>query len=420
MKPNYKTIAYLAPELPALSATFVTEEIRALEIEGLSIVPISVHKTQMLPLGNFGKNLLRRTQYLYGKGFLSIILSNLKTIFRYPFRYLGTLCMVWSDMRKVGLRTRLSVGIAYRFLVASRLANILRRERCSHLHVHFAHIPTDLAMYASRISGIPFSFTAHANDIFQRGWLLKEKAQRARWVVTISEFNKKHLIKQGAPQDKIHTIHCGVDSSKFREAVLGNRSSLRRIGTLGRFVEKKGIDVLIQSCKKLKAMKVPFHLEIAGSGPWFHKYVCLVSRLGLTGCITFSGPIVHDRVPDWLRKLDLFILPCKQDRHHDMDGIPVVLMEAMQIGIPVISTRLSGIPELIEDGKTGLLAEPGDADRLFLKIICMLRDDSFAHQLARAGQQKARQDFDLFRNVGKLLNLFKGKVPCNRKLEIMS
>ncbi len=401
-------IAYLAPEIPALSATFVYNEILELEKKGFEIVPLSVHVPASVATGAAAARLAETTYYIYNKSVRVLFQANITMMLNFPFRYLSTLFMAMSDAVRMGLTTHIGLGLIYRFLVASHVANILLRKKCRHLHVHFAHIPADIAMYASKIPGTSFSFTSHANDLFERGWLLKEKVERAVFSVTISGHNRRFLADLGASPQKIHVVHCGIDAGAFDSRGEKPIENIPEIGTLGRMVEKKGFDVLIHACEILKKGGEQFHLTIAGDGPLREDLENLVDALGLAKEVSFPGPIPHHQVPGWLRSLDLFALPCRKDRYGDMDGIPVVLMEAMLTGVPVISTRLSGIPELVVDGETGCLADPDDPEELAESIAQLLTDRPLRTRLCRKATQKVQSEFDLSKNVEKLSELFKG------------
>jgi glycosyltransferase involved in cell wall biosynthesis len=328
-------------------------------------------------------------------------------LIRRPIRYFRTLVTTLADAGQMGLLNRVGMGLLYRFFIAARVARILLREDCRHLHVHFAHIPTDIAMYAAGISAVPFSFTAHANDLFERGWLLEKKVQRARFAVTISEYNRQLIKKRGGAEHKIHVIRCGVDHMAFAARSSRAENPIPKIGTLSRLVEKKGIDDLIRACKILRDRNIAFRFEIAGDGPLLAELQQLADDGDLSAQVHFKGPLSHAQVPQWLQSLDVFALACKKDRNGDMDGIPVVLMEAMLAGIPVISTRISGIPELIEDGRSGLLAEPASSEHLAGAIARLLSDETLYSDLRKNAIAMVQTEFDLSNNVARLNELFK-------------
>lgn len=193
-------------------------------------------------------------------------------------------------------------------MFSASLAVQLMQKKCDHLHVHFAHIPTDIAMYASVLSDIPFSVTAHANDIFERGWLLIEKVNRAKFFATISEFNKRHLRDMGANVENIKIIRCGVDPAQFFQKNDSPRGAFVKLGVIGRLVEKKGVDVLINAVAQLKAQGVLVELVVTGDGPLKGSLVDLTKGLGLSETeVRFLGAIPHAEVAGFIHALCFLI-----------------------------------------------------------------------------------------------------------------
>ena len=231
-------IAYLAPELPALSATFVYNEILQLQSIGTEVFPFSVHAAKSEIKEPRVQALAQKTLNLYTQSKLSVLAANLQLLFTHPVRYIKTLGLLCSDMWQVGFFSRTAFGLGYRMLYGASLAKHLLNNKCDHLHVHFAHIPTDIAMYASCLAEIPYSVTAHANDLYERGWLLKKKVKRSAFFATISEFNKRYLATQGVDLEKIKIIRCGVDSSQFSQREEFVNNEIFKIGVIGRLVEE--------------------------------------------------------------------------------------------------------------------------------------------------------------------------------------
>ncbi len=400
-----KKIAYLAPVLPALSATFVYNEIFSLEEQGMEIIPFSVHKPSSFFADQRVIELLRKTHTLYNRSVPALILYGLRCFLRAPISFGRVLGMAVMDVCRLRPWTRTGRGQVYRFLAACYFASLLKQSRCEHIHVHFAHVPTDIAMYASALTNIPFSFTAHANDIFERGYLIPEKVKRSKFVATISIFNRRHMASIGADESKIHIVRCGVDTNLFpapRHQVSG---SSVQIGSLGRMVEKKGFDVLLRASALLIG-RIDFRLVLAGSGPQEDELKDLASSLNLTDHVEFLGPIPHHEVYDWLKQLDIFVLPCQKDSNGDMDGIPVVLMEAMLCGVPVISTKISGIPELIENGKEGALVNEKSPEQLVEAIMDMAMNKSLGCDFRKNALKKIANEFDLYLNTKRLKKFF--------------
>lgn len=401
-------IAYLAPEIPALSATFVYNEILALQERGYEVVSISVHVPASMALESRAEALRVATHYLYRKGLANFILAAFSQLCAAPRNFFRTINTALHDAATVGLCSRTALGLLYRFLAACRVASILRQESCLHLHAHFAHVPTDIAMYAASLGGVSFSFTAHANDLFERVYLLSEKIDRSAFAATISEFNRDYMVAKEGNREKIHVVRCGIDSAQFSPAPPRPVSPPYLIGTIGRMVEKKGFDILLQAAALLQGDGVDFRLTIAGSGPLEHDLRATTELLGLTSRVEFPGTMANEQVPTWLRSLDLFVLPCQQDANGDMDGIPVVLMEAMASGIPVVSSRISGLPELISHGDEGLLVEPQAPEALAAAITQLLFNDELRVSFSRNGRLKIMRYFDAKVNIDRLIRILCG------------
>lgn len=396
-----RVIAYLAPEIPALSATFVYEEMLGLERRGVTVIPVSVHRPYQ-PAASQAE-LAGRVRYLYAGSRATLLLMG---VLRLPMQtgVMKALGCLLADIVECGPLRPASWKLAYQFLAAVRLADMLRLENCAHLHVHFAHVPTQIAMYAAALSGVPFTIMAHANDIFERGLLLRRKAERAVKMLTISEHNMAYLKRVGVPAEKLAIVRCGVSFEPRADATAAEHREEYRIGTLGRLVEKKGVDVLIRAVAALRDQPYRIVLDIAGDGPLRDELERLVDESGLTGSVHFVGSLAHHQVREWMHGLDAFVLACKQDAHGDMDGIPVVLMEAMSQSVPVISTRLSGIPELVVDGETGLLAEPGNPADLAAQIDQLLGSTELRDALSAAARTHVEREFGQAANLDRLLN----------------
>lgn len=409
-------IAYLGPEIPALSATFIYREILALERHGVSVLSLSVHKPKHAATEAEAWELARRTVYLYAASISKLLLANLKSAFTNPAAYFSALSMALSDIRESGISRMQSWKMLYQFLAAAHAATHIKQHKATHLHVHFAHVPTQIAMYAAAIAGVPFSFTSHANDLFQRGSLLEKKVERSARAVTISDYNVRWLQEQGIDVAKVSIVRCGINSKEFTpKTSQADATHKPKIGTLGRLVEKKGFDILLESVCALSCEGHEFELQIAGNGPLEKILQHQVQELGLQNHVTFIGPLPHDRVADWMKSLDLFVLACKRDSNGDQDGIPVVLMEAMALGVPVVSTTISGIPELIVHEENGMLAMPGNVPTL---VSCIRENLTFplrAEERAEKAVTRIRQEFDEEVNVGRLLQIFDPQNVLDKK-----
>jgi colanic acid/amylovoran biosynthesis glycosyltransferase len=398
--PSFPSVAYLAPEIPALSATFVYEEIHALASRGQRTTIFSVHKPSSVAVGQ--QDLYARTHYLYGDGKFKAAIGALRCL-RVNSKSLHAAKLLFKDVTKIGFGSVSAVALCFQFLISFKLAHLLKSSHCTHLHVHFAHVPTQIAMYASSISGIPFTIVGHANDIFQRPLLLEEKASRAKQFITISEFNRQTLIAHGIPKEKLSVVRCGVSFDVKSLSRPWTRTPTLHIGSIGRLIEKKGFDVLIRAVASLKQKNYSISLSIAGEGPLKQDLLDLAKQLSIADSVELLGAIPHSEVAAWMESLDAFVLACKKDRNGDMDGIPVVLMEAMARGIPVISTAISGIPELVIHGHTGLLAIPNNSQDLTEKIEMLLNSALLANSLIENASRHVAHEFGMETNVNRLM-----------------
>jgi colanic acid/amylovoran biosynthesis glycosyltransferase len=400
-------IAYLAPEIPSISATFVYNEILALQKKGLEIISISIHEVQVQSQNANLEDLTQNTYYLYSQSWRDIFSNNLKVFFRKPKKYLSAFFLLIMDLLSSLAPATERVKLIYHFLQASSVAQILTQTSCQHLHIHFANVPTQIGMYASVLSELPFTFTSHANDLFERGFFLKQKVARSKMAITISEYNREFLINKGALPEKTKVIHCGVDPDQYQYVDRKAMNYPPVIGTLARLVEKKGVDTLILALSQLWERKIDFMLEIGGDGPLKKYLEQLVDSHGLDSKITFLGTMDSEKVFSWMQKLDIFVLACKQDSQGDQDGIPVVLMEAMATGIPVVSTIISGIPELIDDGVSGFLSKPDSPDALAATLEKAIGSYQSIPKVTQTARKRVRKEFDITLNVDRLLEIFK-------------
>ncbi|MCC5796241.1 MAG: glycosyltransferase family 4 protein [Methylophaga sp.] len=407
---NRLKVAYLAPEIPALSATFVYNEILALQKSGVEVAAFSVHRPVSPATEVAITTLASSVKYIYPVPLLTALVANFKHLFSRPKNYFAALAWLLRDIRTVGLLSRHARGLIYRFVYAAELAVDLIDKDITHLHVHFAHVPTDIGMYAARIAGVSFSLTAHANDIFERGWLLKEKADRSAFFGTISEFNRQYLLGLGLPEDKLKIIRCGV-SRDWRQDPQPRTDEIFTIGVVARFVEKKGLDILLKAAAELKKQRRKFRLDIVGNGPLAASFNQMAIDMQLDAeHVRFRGVMAHDEVAGFLAGLDAFVLPCRKDKNGDMDGIPVVLMEAMLAGVSVVSTNISGIPELIIDGQTGLLPEAEDVEGIVHAVDLLMTEPALVEQMKQNAVRHVCEEFSLETNADRLRKLYLGSI----------
>ena len=274
------------------------------------------------------------------------------------------------------------------------------------IHAHWASYPSTAALAVARLVGKPFGFTCHAHDIFVHDHLLREKLESAAVPITISRYNVEWLAEQvtGQARERLTVIHCGVDlpSLPFRED--GRDEDL--IVAVGRLDPIKGFDILVDALAELRRQRRRFRCQVIGEGPLRRELQARIDRQGLSEQVALVGARSQTDVRAALSAATIFALPSLIAPSGDRDGIPVSLMEAMAAGAPVVSTRVSGIPELIEDEREGLLVAPQDPRALADALARLLDDAALRRRLAVAGRAKIEREFDAAREANKLLELF--------------
>ncbi|MDE3177568.1 MAG: glycosyltransferase [Pseudomonadota bacterium] len=303
------------------------------------------------------------------------------------------------------------------FLRGGFFAAEARRRGVTHLHAHFANAPAAVAEYASRMLDIPFSFTAHAKDLYLTpAPLIAERTAAAAFVATCTHYNVGYFndILPSEQRGKINLVYHGIDLSRFRYRApsygFQGAGAPASILSVGRLVPKKGFDDLIEACGRLKDMGVAFRCRIVGEGPLRPRLEAAIAARGLTELVTLEGAMTQDRLIGLFAVADLFALSPRITDDGDRDGIPNVIVEAVATGVPVVTTAISGIPELIEEGRTGLLVASNDPQGLALAMARLLSEAPLGRRMAAAGRARLEQCFDCGRNTGALRALMVRRV----------
>ncbi|EHR72775.1 glycosyltransferase [Burkholderiales bacterium JOSHI_001] len=295
------------------------------------------------------------------------------------------------------------------FARAGWLARRCRRDGVGHLHTHFIAKPADVAELVQAVAGLPFSVSAHAKDIYLSDAAdLRRKLQAARFTVTCTDFNCQTL-RAIAPQAQVHRMYHGIDHGVFNPVRRASGSLVPLILSVGRLREKKGLDTLINACRLLQARGVPFRCEIVGYGEQHDSLAAQIAANGLQDEVVLAGKLTREHVIERYARAAVFVQPSRVAADGDRDGIPNVLLEAMAIGVPVVATRVSGIPELVQHRKSGLLVEP-DEPAALADAIAQLIDDraeggALGAELARAARETVTQNFDNDRNLSLVMQL---------------
>jgi colanic acid/amylovoran biosynthesis glycosyltransferase len=397
-------ITYLVSRFPHVSETFIAHEISAVSAQP----ELDVELRSLFPPRD-------RTVHPVARPWLARL--------RRPSLVEAAAGVVWW-LRRRPLRLASSVGLIVAaharrprrlaralatFPIAAAHAREIAANEVDHVHAHYASYPLLAAWICARLVGAPYSFTAHAHDLFIDQSFLRRGMADARFAVAISEFNRRFLARYGC-RTPVHVVHCGIDVSRYRfrpraPAAAGRPTRLLCVASLQ---EYKGHRVLLDALAagpELSGVEV----DLVGDGPLRRQLQRLAARLGLAGRIRFHGSLPEPDVAALLERADLFVLPSVVAGDGQMEGIPVALMEALAAGVPVVASRLSGIPELIREGETGLLVSPDSPRDLRRAMARLLAEPGAKSQdRARAGRRLVEREFELRRSAETLARLFRG------------
>ncbi len=357
-------VCYIVKRFPRLSQTFVLNELLALERQGLRLTVISLRRSDEAHSGY--AELAAPVLYLDGQGTPEA--------------------------------------------EAAQIAPLVSARGVTHIHAHFATRAATVASLVSAATGVPFSFTAHAHDIFHAGVdrsALAATMARAASVVTVSEYNRRYLeglLAAEGRTGRVLRLYNGVDLSRLCPTAGPRRPGL--IVGVGRLIAKKGFAVLVAAMRLLRAVGHRASCLIIGEGEERPRLEAQIAAAGLAESVRLAGALAPAQVARLVGEAEVFALPCLVDAAGDRDGMPTVLVEAMALGTPVVSTDVAGIPELVQHGRTGLLGAEGDPASLAAALARLLDDAALRERLRVAALARVRTDFDLERNVFRLRGLF--------------
>ncbi len=412
-------IAYLIKCFPRTSETFILHEILELEREGLALRIFSLRTPSSSKVAEAVQKVQAPVTYMpthFPHGTLTLLMATTRRFLKAPWRFLHTALSAIVHYRHPLLLLK-------HLLYAAYLADQFEREGITHVHAHYANTPTAVAQLVHRFTGISYSFTAHAKDIYlSRKASLAYKMRMARFVVTCTAYNQRYLaaLADHHTNEHIHCIYHGVNLLAFPSDVSVPDASVstthQLILTVARLVEKKGLSYLLQACRALKDQGYDFTCRIVGEGPLRPVLEREICDLALADRVELWGAEKHERVIEMYRQAALTVLPCVIGENGDRDGIPNTLVESLYMGVPVVSTPVSGIPELITSEVNGLLVAPRDSAALASAIARLLSDAPLRHFLALAGRQTVLARFDMARNATRLLHLLLRQVATDTAL----
>jgi glycosyltransferase involved in cell wall biosynthesis len=402
-----RTVGYILKKFPVLSETFILNELLELETQGIPIHIFSLERPNDPRFHNDLPNLKTSISYVPD---ISDIASLQKHFYRaanyYGKHFRKTIAYVLKHSRP---------SLLWRFLQSCYIANESRRFRVEHIHAHFATRPTSVAFLTSMIADVPYSFTAHAMDIFKthiNTKSLSKKIKNARFVVTVSEYNREHLMKfVDGDKKKIVKIHNGIRLDSFKPNREVDTKPLFTFICVARFVEKKGHKVLVEACDILRRQRLSFQCWLVGKGKLRSLIRSEVKSKNLTDCIKLLGPFSQVEVMNLYRRAHAYVLPCIVGTDGNRDGLPVSIVEALASGLPVITTPMTGNPEVIEENSNGLLVPFNDAKALAEAMGKLMIDSDLYNRLRRNTRTSVESRFDLHETTKMLATLFRGVVP---------
>ncbi|TDT72446.1 glycosyltransferase involved in cell wall biosynthesis [Hypnocyclicus thermotrophus] len=405
-----KKILYLCSEYPALSHTFIDVEVDELS-KNFEIYTSSI---------NYPKNIekfsddyvkrLNKTYYIKKENKKNILLIVLKYFIINPLKFINILNYTYNLSVKNGVKNIIK-AVGY-FIEAILLHNYMKKNNIKHVHIHFANPAATVALIAKEFEGIEYSISVHGPDVFYnvKENLIVEKIKNAKFIRAISYFCQSQLMRESTPDywDKINIIRCGIDLSKFNninEFVKEKKENDKiNILCVGRIVPSKGQLLLVETVKKVIKKTKNFKVTFIGGGEYLKNLKEKVEKSNLENYIEILGPVNNDKVIKALESSDIFVLPSFAE------GVPIVLMEAMSKKIITISTKINGIPELIDDKKDGFLVEASNIDELSELLIEIIKNSDNYKELKNNARKKIEKKYDIRKNIIKLKELFEENI----------
>ena len=405
-------IAYVMSRFPHLPETFILREMMELERQGwtISLYPL-ILQMQTVVHTEAQAWIPRAVRLPYISG--PVVASNAVTLARQPIQY-----------GRASLRALAENLASPKFLArtlalwpkAVHAARLMKREGVAHVHAHYATHPAFAAWVIHRLTGLSYSLTVHAHDIFVDQAMLGVKLREATFVAAISNFNREFLAREvGAwVREKTHIVHCGIAPSQYapRRAAPGPGETFEII-TIGSLQAYKGHCYLLEACARLRDLGLNFRCRIIGGGELRSDLEAQLAELKLNGRVELLGPQPQSEVARLLPTAHCYVQPSIITPSGKMEGIPVSLMEAMSCGLPVVATQLSGVPELVRPGETGTLVPPADARALAEALARVYALPADSTRLAEAGRELVLREFDLRTNVTQLAALFERYIPAH-------
>jgi glycosyltransferase involved in cell wall biosynthesis len=397
-------IAYLMSRFPHLPETFILREMIELERQGWQVLLYSLIFQNQSVVHKEAKNWLVRANRFPWFSY-DIFKANLRFAINHPRKYFYTLGQIF---RSNFASPKFLVRALVLFPKSVKMAEKMQSEGVQHMHAHYATHPTLVAWIINRLTGINYSVTVHAHDIFVDRSMLDVKLRDAAFIVSISQYNLEFLVRHlgNWVREKTHVIHCGVQPGLYAESAGKKNSARFDIVSIGSLQPYKGMQHLVMACAMLRTREIPVYCRIVGEGDERPMLERLIAQHDLSQCVELLGARDQAAVASVLGEAQVYVQPSVITPSGKMEGIPVSIMEAFASGIPVVASQISGIPELVVPNETGYLVPPGDVKVLADALEHIYHNPAEANSLAKAGQEKVLHEFELGANVQELSLLF--------------
>jgi glycosyltransferase involved in cell wall biosynthesis len=404
-------MGYLVSQYPKVSHTFILREVQQLRRQGFVIETASINGADQAPADMLAAERAEteRTYYVKRHGVAGALTAHAATLASRPLGWVAGLAYALrlggTDPRRILL------CLAY-FTEALMIGRWMARHRLPHLHVHFATAAANVGLFVKCVFGTTLSLMIHGPDEFDDvpGQWLPEKIARADFLFCIGAFARSQAMRLSHPAHwgKIDVARLGVDTARYAPGAALPAGKPFHILCVGRLVAAKGQHILVAAAARLAAAGRDFRITIAGGGPDEASLKAAIAAAGLASRVTLAGALDQDRVRELYGRADAFVLPSFAE------GIPVVLMEAMASGVPCVTTRITGIPELIQNDEEGLLVTPSDVDSLAAAVARLMDDPQLRARIAAGARRRVDTDYHLERNVARLGRLFAQRLEATR------
>ncbi len=393
-------IAYIMSRFPKITETFILNEMVALEESGLQIEVFSLVREKAAVQHRDADRFVAKAHFpIWGSA--ALLAAQLYWLRRRPGQLFNMwITMLWGNRTSLKFLLRTAAAV----LAGADFAREIERCRVRHIHAHWATHATTAALVVHQLTGISFSFTGHAHDIYVNQSMLAQKVAAAAFMVTISDYNKRLVTSAIGPElgEKIQVIRCGVDTALFQPQPSKTDDRPLNILCIGRLEKKKGQMYLVEACRLLQQRGVKLICRLLGGGDDREALTSQIEMAGLSGVVELLDHQPRRVVLQMLAWADVVVMPSITLPNGKKEGIPVALMEALATGLPAVASNLSGIPELIVDGETGLLVPEKDPLALADALLRLKRDPLLRQTLGQQGRAKVISEYDLTRNTARL------------------